>query len=356
MRFFRSLLIMTVITAVICESLVYLMLEHPGMTPEPLRTMCLKYHLRTDRDLVQYLPECAQWDPDLFYILRPGGCHLDSREFEFDVSVNELGLRDREFPEGPEIMALGDSEGFGWGVEQDQTYAKVLETQVDRTVLNGGVPSYGTAREMILLKRMDRSNLQAVVIVYNVNDYEENVSFLEGGGNLEISGQERWEAIVEEHAEVNAYYPGKHIYSVLKIAWTMFGEDAVRQEQTRAATHGAEAEGGGEAMAATNDDAPISEAEAFVQVLSYFPELLEDKVLVVCEVNERAKHNDSTFVDEVAALMEQDRGPAGLRELVVLDMSQYLTDEHFYIMDGHMNAAGHQLVGETLARALSGVL
>jgi len=52
-------------------------------------------------------------------------------EFSYHVTTNSLGFRDREFDlrrtEKTRILAIGDSFTFGWGIEADQTWPKVLE-------------------------------------------------------------------------------------------------------------------------------------------------------------------------------------------------------------------------------------
>src|SRR5690242_853143 len=52
-------------------------------------------------------------------------------EFTTKIRINSLGFRDREFDiarsKVPRIVALGDSMTWGWGVEQDAAWPKVLE-------------------------------------------------------------------------------------------------------------------------------------------------------------------------------------------------------------------------------------
>jgi hypothetical protein len=63
------------------------------------------------------------------------------------ISVNSHGYRGSEWPSAApdraEILTVGDSQVFGLGVDDDQTFSAVLAEQLDRTVLNAGVPTYG---------------------------------------------------------------------------------------------------------------------------------------------------------------------------------------------------------------------
>ena len=94
-------------------------------------------------------------DTSLRYRLNPGYHGRLSNLADFDgieVAINSQGMRNEELgrkqPAETRLLLLGDSFAFGWGVEQDETFAAQLEAGL-RTdmptvrVLNGGVPGYG---------------------------------------------------------------------------------------------------------------------------------------------------------------------------------------------------------------------
>lgn len=74
-------------------------------------------------------------------------------EFSTTVTINSLGLRDDDTPidyifEGKKksvtqetILVMGDSTTYGFGVEQNETYAQLLEMQLPFQVLNAGYAS-----------------------------------------------------------------------------------------------------------------------------------------------------------------------------------------------------------------------
>ncbi len=75
-----------------------------------------------------------------------------------NIKVNSQGMRDREYsvdkPEGVfRIAVLGDSLVFGFGVELNNTYTKLLEAELNKLgvgdieVLNFGMPGFGTKEE-----------------------------------------------------------------------------------------------------------------------------------------------------------------------------------------------------------------
>jgi hypothetical protein len=102
-------------------------------------------------------------DGPLGFSLRPGVRvrHAD-RDFSVSVAVNALGMRGPERsasrPAGTaRILLLGDSFSFGWGVEQDETFAARLERVLTERVgpvevLSAAVPGWSTDQHYIYLR------------------------------------------------------------------------------------------------------------------------------------------------------------------------------------------------------------
>lgn len=59
---------------------------------------------------------------------------FDTPEFSSNIKTNSMGFRDREFTPkklaGTRIVAIGDSFTFGWGVEAEESWPKVLEARL----------------------------------------------------------------------------------------------------------------------------------------------------------------------------------------------------------------------------------
>jgi lysophospholipase L1-like esterase len=96
----------------------------------------------------------ASSNPKIVLEPRPGAGEFNSR-----------GIRDREYeyekPEGVRrVVVIGDSLAFGWGVARDESYAEVLEKNLNRSgaerekfeVINMGVPGYRTVQIVERLK------------------------------------------------------------------------------------------------------------------------------------------------------------------------------------------------------------
>jgi len=109
--------------------------------------------------------------PEGLYVGAPGGGWALAPDFTgemageppIEIRTNPGGFRDAPFePKAPgvfRIVALGDSFGFGHGVEVDAAYPDLLEQMLSTPerpveVLNLGVPGYNTQMELAQLRRL----------------------------------------------------------------------------------------------------------------------------------------------------------------------------------------------------------
>src|SRR5574341_2581482 len=135
------------------------------------------YYVERDMYVVQFQPDCAIYDPGLFYTLRPGTCRFKNREFDTTFRVSAQGFRDTvEEHQRPEIVVTGDSHAMGWGVAEGRTFSELLGRKLGVGIENIAVSSYATSREMIALERVHRSMWKGFVIVYSSNDVAENMA------------------------------------------------------------------------------------------------------------------------------------------------------------------------------------
>lgn len=109
-----------------------------------------------------YPQESYDFDPELGYTLRPG-----QLAFTHDrpVRTNALGLRDSEIAPASSvgtlrILALGDSQTFGNGLDLADTWPKQLERDLPDgsghrwVVVNAGIPGTDTWQHEIFLRRL----------------------------------------------------------------------------------------------------------------------------------------------------------------------------------------------------------
>jgi hypothetical protein len=120
-------------------------------------------------------------DEKLPYLLRPG---MDTEARGVPVVTNEHGMRGPTVSEKPapgthRVLVLGDSVAFGFRLDQDDTFPRLLESELrERTgqpfeVLNAGVEGYNTENELALLERSGIAfEPETVVVAFNLNDYD----------------------------------------------------------------------------------------------------------------------------------------------------------------------------------------
>lgn len=287
------------------------------------------------RDTIQLNPECSVYNPNLTYTLRPGNCRYKNIEFDTEYSINSAGLRDDESSlDSPEIIAIGDSFTMGWGVEQNETFAEVLGRRLDMKVLNAGISSYGTVREMWLLNQLDTSNLKYLIIQYINNDMDENRPYYKKQ-KLNIKSREEFSQIVENHQNRQKYYLGKMSHRVLekllkdfKLLLTSWRK---RPEQYI-----------------------IDEGEAFVFALSNNYERGLEGVQVIVVETEMFCENDSDFIESVQKAIKKGDYPEFIKNAKFVDLTGKLRkQDHCYILDDHMNAEGHIIVAEAILEQVS---
>ncbi len=289
------------------------------------------YYLEHDRDLLQADACCARYDPDLFYTLKPGRFRFANREFDVAFEVNSLGVRDGEAAlRAPEVVVAGDSFAMGWGVERDETFARRVQALTGLRVLNTGVSSYGTARELLLLRRVDTRHMRFLLVQYDRNDAWENVSFERHDGRLPIRPREAFEHTLSRAPQRRTYWPGRCVFEIVRAIL-----DPGHHEPLEGPT-----------------PAPDEQARHFAYVLR---RLLPagDYDVMVFELSPAAPPDDA-FARALRAELRAP-GAAPAQRVHVLELGRVLRPEHYFDLDDHLRATGHARVGEELARAIARV-
>ena len=324
-----------VVAGATLEGMFLLMLHAPrvaGAAPRPVRRLVQQVYRHFNRALIQFDLNCARYDPALAYTLKAGTCTFQNLEFRNEYRINHLGVRDDEVDlDAPEIIVLGDSHAMGWGVEQDESLVRVLARRSGRKVLNAAISSYGTVREMTLLDRLDTSNLKVLVIQYSDNDLPENRTFRQqGGGPLPIVPESQYQTIVRHYAGQRSYYPGKYVY---RLFMKVLRLEEAEPDQLK-----------------MDPVAPTEEAELFMNALAHASHVKLDHVqVIVFEVNEQIRP-PRPFIAALDEVRRREEYPPFARRLRALDIAPLLTPRDFYTLDDHMNAHGHEAVGETLSK------
>jgi hypothetical protein len=235
--------------------------------------------------------------------------------------VNSFGLRDdEESLDAPEIIMLGDSHTMALGVADEASFSSLIEKDLRRKTLNAGIPSYGTAREMMLFDRLDTTHAKYVVLQYCDNDYKENVAFFRGEGELDVLSQKEY----TQWTEINE----QRLASFLNPGLTVF---------RRATDRFAKILPAGE-----NGNAAVKEVDVFQFILEKKKNSLESKTIILFELNGHNK-NDHSFITEV----RERFADSGLRVLF-LQIGDFLNDEDYFNLDSHMRPSGHRKVASAI--------
>ena len=106
---------------------------------------------------------------------------------QFNIHINDLGLRSHAPRTGTtytsRLLVLGDSFTFAKETRTENLFTQRLQNLLDAghrgvEVLNGGVPAYGTAQELLFMKELNDDhhlNPKAYLLVFFTNDILDNL-------------------------------------------------------------------------------------------------------------------------------------------------------------------------------------
>ena len=325
--------VMVLFVLALLEGWMYALVHYPGalrLCSRRLQNSISYLYIQGDRKIMQFQDGSGAYSPDFGYTLKPGTFVFTEIEFSNEYHINSLGVRDSEAAlAAPEIVFLGDSFALGWGVDQDRTFVKLLEKKTGYKTLNTSVPSFGTAREMIMLRKLDLSSLKCLMIQYCGDDYDENRLYYRNGNRPQIMRPETFQNLTRLHSRPKFYYPGKYIgLKIRKKYGEWIRKPALSGEETK-----------------------MSHVDLFVHVLKQNEVLLKDIPIVVFEIN--GINQSNTFTLELKERASRPDEPALIRNLIILDLTEYLRDGHFFVLDGHLNPEGHRMVCAVLDKTLT---
>lgn len=118
----------------------------------------------------------GQFHPQLGYTLKKNLRHIKQfypGQLDYDVDTNGQGFRGPDWdlsPHRKNVVLLGDSFAFGWGVQWDQTIGRILEKELQKTdvayqVINLAIPAWDIDR-IVLSFELYKDMLQPVAVVY----------------------------------------------------------------------------------------------------------------------------------------------------------------------------------------------
>jgi GDSL-like Lipase/Acylhydrolase family len=270
------------------------------------------------------------------------------RHYDYDVAcqVNADGFRERE-PQPKRsgewrVALLGDSFATGMGVEESQSFLALWKRTADRavTVWNLAAPSCGTSSEAAILHGVGaRYDIDEVVVAFfGGNDLTDNLAWSRAGsGRTEIESSD-WDARgwLREHSRLATFVwvgfargfarfrpPGVYDLAEFDRLWP-FTEEALASLRSAAGTR--------PLTIVYLPSTPEWDDHLWEWARTEYGLRDEGRFLVASAVSRWARAHGVRFFDVTPALR---RCPASA--------------QCCFPVDPHWNAAGHRLVGDTLA-------
>jgi hypothetical protein len=329
--------ILTIILVLVLVELLGEIVLRVGPRFGSIRFILANYYLMHERKIVQFEPECAQYDPELTYRLRPGIHNFANREFDTTLSINSFGLRDSEEAlVAPEIIVLGDSFAMGWGVESSECFESILESTLGRSTLNAAISSYGTAREMVLLQKLDRTALRYVIVQYCSNDHDENVAYVKNW-RLDSLGEEQYLQIRHDYLRAIQYVPLKRAATLLPMFW--------------AKRHGAS-----DPLVIPQPRPPTKEqaeqAKVVCKIFAHNLPLLGGDFKLILLHLDYPRQLEGNFTMQVGQELQKSEYAFLRKRLFLVRGHHVLNSSDFFPLDMHFKKSGHRKIGKLLADSI----
>lgn len=328
----RHVIISLAILFLALDILFQWMLMHPTHIPTFCKKAFKDYYTSYQRNILQY-ETCSEYDTAFFYRLKPNtSFSFKNIEFNNGFSTNNLGMRDGDSAlSQPEIAFLGDSYTLGWGINQHQTFAALTSALTGKKALNTSMSSYGTAREIKWLSKIDTSAVRYVVIQYCKNDIGENEVFNEHN-TLPISPPKTYDDARTTYAWKRKYFPGKYAITILYALAHNTLRHLIKGDSTP--------------YYRSND--PVASANEFVKVLNHIPVNTQKIKILVIDLNDFNELNNR-FLKAVDSVLKKPAYARLANSVQTIDLSTALSADDFYILDAHLKPSGHSIIARILA-------
>lgn len=106
---------------------------------------------------------------------------FNHQDFSVDVVINSQGIRDDEYSlnrtDKKRMLVLGDSFGWGFGVEHQDRFSEILEDiHSDWEIINASVSGYGTDQQFLFLKEKAIAfRPDVVLLLFHNSDFGNNI-------------------------------------------------------------------------------------------------------------------------------------------------------------------------------------
>jgi hypothetical protein len=290
----------------------------------PLQEIQHKFYFAGTRNIWQYDPDCATSDSLSIYSPSIGKCNFENPEFDttltFDADRRLNGTRMGALDHG--IAVLGDSHAMGWGVNDDETFSAKLEEITGRSVINYGVSSYATEREMDrLIRSQFASSIDTIIIQYCDNDLGPNQHYPIDRVVANNRFIEARSTYTENHPDI-----ASSTLAVYRLTATLFYNMFVPSDVVNYLR-----------LNRVPDISSLEHIEGILRVLDGYSGYLSGKKIVIFYSNDYGHAFDEDWAKTVTR---------GSYTVSFVDLG--LRREHYFRVDDHLNSDGHSFVAQKL--------
>ena len=323
----------------------------------------------------------SQWDPHVGFSNTPGlDGYSRTSEFVMHISINSRGLRDREIDyikprQVFRIGLFGDSFTFGEGVQNHESYPKILEELLNRTrsrngaaktieAINFGIGKTGTSHQLAFYQKEGMKYQLDLVIVgfFAGNDFSDNwsgVFYLKGDSLVHQAGtysrMRRFQRFLYASPGYKWAATHSHLVNLFRKVATIL-DDRARMRAAASLN---------EPLAAASADTSSQTVYLTVRLIEEFRRQaqLNGSDFLLLKLPKRRQRPASSYsatdsIPEHVRLCEQLLATLRQKQIPTLDLipvfSTLPESTHYFVRDGHMKKLGSQAVARSLQQYLLG--
>ena len=265
-----------------------------------------------------------------------------SAEFDAVTTISPRGYRVPTVEGNPDIVFIGDSFTFGWGLRDDQTFVSLYCTKEHRSCANLGRPNTGTTQQLDILEEFLRSEhwhprevklfmfVMSGILMHG-NDFYDNLIYAKGESDENAKGEAEVE--VGLYAKVfdlrKVLLEHSNVARIVKFYFAPWLRARLYPEAVR--------ESLSDALAITRDQLQRLNALSQKYGFSY-------EIYILHPMQDILNGTDGDTVRTVRGLL----GPA----VVVKDTADLFRDHtlsYYYPYDAHLNPLGDRKIADFLA-------
>ena len=337
-RFFNIRWIWMLLPVLLIEIATFSVLQagkHKAEMPGSLLYFAREVYSINERNIPPYNRELGRYDTSLFYTLNPGVHEFDNLEFYTTMKVNQAGFRDDEASmQRPSIVCLGDSYTMGWGVENEETFADLVERKLNRKTLNLGVASYGTAREYTAFKKYVPDSCDLIILQYCGNDADENAAFVKNQFKVNVSSEKHYKGAQLGNRLFRNYFPLKYFYASMSFT--------AREGRRWLTGQNHEKEKSNPSSLVATGKAP-EWADNFFKKLALLTTNHSGKIIIF-----NVERFDTT--PEIQVEFQNWLSAHKMKDVYLFPAASCLSPEDYFNLDDHLAPSGHRKIAEGLVQ------